>query len=178
MPINAYFRQTCRDPHYDSANTGIPVTHMTLSFECRAEAPTSTPTPVPTCVPNKAQQAVLRTMHQIALEYYDKPMHSITYRLSSMLYNYIQQTGLGKTQSISPSERSLTPPPPTMTDRSTCTPSTWTPQQKAYYTTKRTPTPRTTPGPSTSIGQGKRRHESPHRHRQEKHPSYWRRDNH
>ena len=30
MPINAYFRQTCKDPHYDSTNTGTPALSLQI----------------------------------------------------------------------------------------------------------------------------------------------------
>ena len=178
MPINAYFRQTCKDPHYDSTNTGTPATHMTLTFECRAEAPTSTSAGTPTTGPNQAQQEALKTLHRIASEYSKQPMHTTIQDLSTMLHKYAQQTGPGQTPHTSPSERSLTPPPATMMDKGTRTPEYWPTQQRPLHTSKRTPTPRSITGPSSSTGQGKRRRESPHRHRQEKHPTHWRRDNH
>ena len=178
MPINAYFRQTCKDPHYDSSNTGTPITHMTLSLECRAEAPTWIPAPEPDTRANKAQQEVLKTMHQIALEYFEKPMHSTNCRLSSMLHNYIQQTGLGKMPYTSLSKRSLTPRPPTMADRSKWTTNHWSTHQKPLFTAKRMPPQRSITGPSSNTSQGEWRCDSPHRHRQEKHSLHWRRDNH
>ena len=178
MPINAYFRQTCKDPHYDSTNTGTPATHMTLTFECRAEAPTSTSANTTTNGPNEAQREALKSLHKIAKRYFKQPMHTTTQDLSTMLHNYIQQTGTGQTPHTSPSERSLTPPPPAMMDKSTRTTEHWPPQQRPIYTSKRTSTTRSITGPSSSTSQGKRRRESPHRHRQEKHPVHWRRDIH
>jgi hypothetical protein len=179
MPINAYFRQTCKDPHYDSTNTGTPATHITLTFECRAEAPTSTSASITTNGPNKAQQEALKSLHKIAKRYFKQPGHTTTQDLSMMLHNYIQQTGTGQTPHTSSSDdRPWTPPPPAMMDKSTRTPEHWPPQQRPTYTPKRTPTPRNITGPSTSTSQGKRRRESPHRHRQEKHPVHWKRDIH
>lgn len=176
MPINSYLRKMCKDPHYDWLNSlGIPFTHITLSFECKAGSPTSTTS---TNGPNRAQKEVLKTIHSIAMEFFKKLMQSTSHRLGTKLHNYLQHSGLSRTPNTSPSERSITPPPPTVKDRSTWMDKTWATQQKPLFTTKRTQTPRSITGPSLSTNQGKRRHDSPQRHRQEKHSLYWRCENH
>ena len=128
LPINAHFRRTCRDPFYDTATPKQkPSTTLLFNFECEV-GPVLVPVQTP--VYNSAQTRLLDRAEQIAKECHQKPPHVTMNRLSSMLFDYMKQTGTGMTARPSNTEDKEPTTPHTPTEK----PRRTKPKSKAVQT--------------------------------------------
>jgi hypothetical protein len=105
LPINKHFYQACKELYYIETEGQKPIPPMTSSFNCRVEMKANPP-PVLSAEKSKEdkfkarlmkiQEEALHTLHEIATYSHNRPIHTTSHKLDTMLHSYMQQIGISQ----------------------------------------------------------------------------------